>query len=99
MLLFDSSDIVRYQSARALGQTRLTTSIYEAFIEGLKDPDKRVRYICLTHVSEKLKKEDIGAVADLLSDERKGIRELAHQTLSRRGIVMERIGERYRLVE
>ena len=98
-LLFDVSEIVRYQSAEALGQMRLTTSIYEAFIDGLKDPDKRVRYVCLFYVSGKLKKEDNGAVAELLSDERKGIRELAHQTLSRRGIVMERIGDRYRLVE
>jgi len=99
ILLFDSSDIVRYQSAEALGQMRLTTSIYEAFMEGLKDPDKRVRYTCLISISGRLKKEDTGAVAELLSDERKGIRELAHQTLSRRGIVMERIGDRYRLVE
>jgi HEAT repeat protein len=99
ILLFDSSDIVRYQSAEALGKMRLTTSIYEAFIEGLRDPDKRVRYACLVSVSGRLKKEDTGAVAELLSDDRKGIRELAHQTLSRRGIVMERIGDRYRLVE
>ena len=99
ILLFDNSDIVRYQSAEALGQMRLTTSIYEAFIESLRDPDKRVRYTCLVSVSGRLKKEDTGAVAELLSDERKGIRELAHQTLSRRGIVMERIGDRYRLVE
>ena len=99
ILLFDNSDIVRYQSAEALGQMRLTTSIYEAFIEGLRDPDKRVRYTCLVSLSGRLKKEDTGAVAELLSDERKGIRELAHQTLSRRGIVMERIGDRYRLVE
>ncbi|MDT8366476.1 MAG: HEAT repeat domain-containing protein, partial [bacterium] len=99
ILLFDSSDIVRYQSAEALGQLRMTSSIYDAFIEGLKDPDKRVRYTCLVYVSGRLKKEDTGAVAELLSDERKGIRELSHQTLSRRGIVMERIGDRYRLVE
>jgi HEAT repeat protein len=99
ILLFDRSDIVKYQSAEALGQMRMTTSIYEAFIDGLRDPDKRVRYACLTHLSGRLKKEDTGAVAELLSDERKGIRELAHQTLSRRGIVMERIGDRYRLVE
>jgi len=99
ILLFDGSDIVRYQSAEALGRMRMTTSIYEAFIEGLRDPDKRVRYACLVYVSVELKKEDTGAVAELLSDERKGIRELAHQTLSRRGIVMERIGDRYRLVE
>ena len=98
-LLFDSSDIVRYRSAEALGQMRMTTSIYEAFIDGLRDPDKRVRYVCLIYLSRGLKKEDTGAVAELLSDERKGIRELAHQTLSRRGIVMERIGDRYRLVE
>jgi HEAT repeat protein len=99
MLLFDDSDIVRYKSAEALGHMRLTASIYESLIESLRDPDKRVRYVCLTQVSERLQKEDIGAVAELLSDERKGIRELAHQVLSRRGIVMERIGERYRLVE
>jgi HEAT repeat protein len=99
ILLFDRSDIVKYQSAEALGQMRMTTSIYEAFIDGLRDPDKRVRYACLTYLSGRLKKEDTGAVAELLSDERKGIRELAHQTLSRRGIVMERIGDRYRLVE
>jgi HEAT repeat protein len=99
ILLFDSSDIVRYESAAALGQRRMTTSIYDAFIDGLKDPDKKVRYVCLVHVSARLKKGDTGAVAELLSDERKGIRELAHQTLSRRGIVMERIGDRYRLVE
>jgi len=98
-LLFDSSDIVRYQSAEALGQIRMTSSIYDAFIEGLKDPDKRVRYACLFYVSGKLKKDEISAVAELLSDERKGIRELSHQTLSRRGIVMERIGDRYRLIE
>jgi HEAT repeat protein len=99
VLLFDDSDIVRYRSAEALGRIRLTTSIYEAYIEGLKDPDKRVRYACLINLSGRLKKEDTGAVAELLSDERRGIRELAHQTLSRRGIVMERIGDRYRLVE
>ena len=99
ILLFDDSDIVRYQSAEALGQIRMTSSIYDAFIEGLRDPDKRVRYACLVYVSGRLKKEDTGAVAELLSDERKGIRELSHQTLSRRGIVMERIGDRYRLVE
>lgn len=99
ILLFDGSDIVRYQSAEALGQLRMTSSIYDAFIEGLKDPDKRVRYTCLIYVSGRLKKEDTGAVAELLSDERKGIRELSHQTLSRRGIVMERIGDRCRLVE
>lgn len=99
ILLFDGSDIVRYQSAEALGQMRLTSSIYEAFVEGLRDQDKRVRYACLIYVAGRLKKEDVGAVAELLSDERKGIRELAHQTLSRRGIVMERIGDRYRLVE
>jgi HEAT repeat protein len=99
ILLFDESDIVRYQSAEALGQFRMTSSIYDAFIESLKDPDKRVRYACLVYVFGRLKKEDTGAVAELLSDERKGIRELSHQTLSRRGIVMERIGDRYRLVE
>ena len=99
ILLFDESDIVRYQSAEALGQLRMTSPIYEAFIESLRDPDKRVRYASLVYVSGRLKKEDTGAVAELLSDERKGIRELAHQTLSRRGIVMERIGDRYRLVE
>jgi len=99
VLLFDDSDVVRYRSAEALGRIRLTTSIYEAYLEGLKDPDKRVRYACLINLSGRLKKEDTGAVAELLSDERRGIRELAHQTLSRRGIVMERIGDRYRLVE
>jgi HEAT repeat protein len=99
ILLFDDSDIVRYLSAEALGQMRLTPSIYEAYIEGLRDPDKRVRYACLVYISGRLKKEDTGAVAELLTDEKKGIRELAHQTLSRRGIVMERIGDRYRLVE
>jgi len=99
ILLFDDSDIVRYFCAEALGQIRLTTSIYEAYIEGLKDPDKRVRYTSLYYISGRLKKEDIGAVAELLTDEKKGIRELAHQALSRRGIVMERIGDRYRLVE
>jgi HEAT repeat protein len=99
MLLFDGSDLVRYKGAKALGHMRLTTSIYESFLEGLRDPDKRVRYVCLTQVSERLQRDDIGAVAALLSDERKGIRELAHQILSRRGIVMERIGDRYRLVE
>jgi len=99
MLLFDDSDIVRYKSAEALGQMRLTTSIYESFLESLRDPDKRVRYACLNQVSERLQRDDIGAVAELLSDERKGIRELAHQILSLRGIVMERIGNRYRLVE
>lgn len=98
-LLFDGSEIVRYRSAEALGQMRMTESIYEALIDGLRDPDKRVRYTCLLHLSSSLKKEDTGAVAELLSDERKGIRELAHQALSRRGIVMERIGDRYRLVE
>ena len=98
-LLFDDSDIVRYQSAKALGQKRLTASIYEAFIEGLRDTDKRVRYVCLTHISSRIKRDDIGAIAELLTDETKGIRELAHQVLSRRGIVMERIGDRYRLVE
>ena len=98
-LLFDESDIVRYQSAEALGQLRMTSSIYDAFIESLRDPDKRVRYACLLYISGRLKKEDTGAVAELLSDERKGIRELSHQTLSRRGIVMERIRDRYRLVE
>ncbi len=99
MLLFDNSDVVRYRSAEALATLRMTTSSYQAFLEGLKDPDKRVRYVCLEALSGNLKKEDTGAVAELLTDERKGIRELAHQTLSRRGIVMERIGDRYRLVE
>jgi len=99
MLLFDGSDLVRYKSAEALVHKRLTTSIYESVLEGLRDPDKRVRYVCLTKISERLQRDDIGAVAELLSDERKGIRELAHQILSVRGIVMERIGDRYRLVE
>ena len=98
-LLFDDSDIVRYRSAEALGNLRLTTSIYQAFIDGLRDPDKRVRFECMKALSSRLKKNDVGAVAELLTDDKRGIRELAHQTLSRRGIVMERIGDRYRLVE
>ena len=98
-LLFDDSDIVRFESAKALGQKRMTTAVYEALIEGLRDTDKRVRYVCLTHVSSRIKRDDIGAIAELLTDDKKGIRELAHQVLSRRGIVMERIGDRYRLVE
>jgi HEAT repeat protein len=98
-LLFDGSDIVRYRSAEALGNLRLTTSIYQAFIDGLRDPDKRVRFECMKALSSRLKKNDVGAVAELLTDDKRGIRELAHQTLSRRGIVMERIGDRYRLVE
>jgi HEAT repeat protein len=98
-LLFDDSDIVRYRSAEALGNLRLTSDIYQAFIDGLRDPDKRVRYECMKALSSRLKKSDIGMVAELLTDDKKGIRELAHQTLSRRGIVMERIGDRYRLVE
>ncbi|MDF1535529.1 MAG: HEAT repeat domain-containing protein [bacterium] len=98
-LLFDDSDIVRYRSAEALANLRLTTAIYQAFIDGLKDPDKRVRFECMKALSNHLKKNDAGAVAELLADDRRGIRELAHQALSRRGIVMERIGDRYRLVE
>jgi len=98
-LLFDDSDIVRYQSAMALGLKRMTTPIYDAMIAGLRDTDKRVRFVCLKNISPRIKKDDIGAIAELLTDERKGIRELAHQVLSRRGIVMERIGDRHRLVE
>jgi HEAT repeat protein len=98
-LLFDNSDIVRYRSAEALGNLRLTSDIYQAFIDGLRDSDKRVRYECMKALSSRLKKSDIGVVAELLTDDKRGIRELAHQTLSRRGIVMERIGDRYRLVE
>lgn len=98
-LLFDDSDVVRYRSAEALAHLRLTTSIYQAFIDGLKDPDKRVRFECMKALTSRLKKNDVGAVAELLADDKRGIRELAHQTLSRRGIVMERIGDRYRLVE
>ena len=73
--------------------------VKQAFMSGLRDPDKRVRYISLDSLSSQIKDSDITDVAVLLGDEKEGIRELAHQILSRRGAVLERIGDRYRLVE
>jgi len=98
-LLFDKSDVVRFRSAEALTLFRINSNIHQAFIEGLRDSDKRVRYICLKALSGGIRKSEIPVVGELLADDMPGIRDIAHQILGKKGVVMEKVGDRYRLVE
>ena len=98
-ILFDSSGLVRFRCGEALSMLGVNRDEKQAFLRGLEDPDKRVRYISLHAISSKVQDSDISLIADLLADDSTVVRELAHQILSKRGIVLEKIGDRYRMVK
>jgi len=98
-LVFDSSETVRYRSAEALARFEKSNSSRLAYLDGIKDIDRRVRYVSLKSLSPMMRKEDIPALIDLLADEAESIRDLAHQVLGKTGLVMEKVGDRYRVVK
>ncbi len=97
-ILFDGSEVVRYRAAEALLAYRRSNALREVFLDSIRDSDKRVRYLSLVALSDNTRDVDIPAIAELLDDEKKGIRDLAQEILSRKGVVLERIGDRYRMV-
>jgi HEAT repeat protein len=98
-LLFDRAPAVRYHAAEALGSFGHGEAVHAAFVKGIRDDDRRVRLMSLSGLSSRVRPDDKMDLADLLADESKVISELAHEVLGRMDVRMEKVGEKYRLVE
>ncbi len=98
-LLFDKFPTVRHHAAEALASFGHGEAVHAAFARGIRDEDRRVRLMSLTGLVTRARKEDMIPLADLLTDESSVIRDLAHDVLGKLGARMEKVGDRYRLVE
>ncbi len=98
-LLFDTAPEVRYRAATALADFGHGDDVRQAFLKGIRDQDRRVRYTSMVGLSTRARREDVTDIAELLSDAAASIREMAFETLRRLGAQMERIEDHYRLVQ